>query len=78
MSASVKLIAVYWDPASEWNTSPADVNRASWRLRVNSACSSADITSGVVLAVETRQPSIRRLNTSVTKLVYTNPANVHT
>jgi hypothetical protein len=54
------------------------VNRASWRRRVNSACSSAAITSGVVLDIETRQPRMRREQTSVTKLVYANPARVHT
>ena len=68
MRASVKLIAVYWLPASEWKTSPAELKVAWWRRRVNRACSRADMTSGVALEDETRQPRIRRENTSVTKL----------
>ena len=63
MSASVKAIDVYWLPASEWNTIPVDVKRASPRRRVNRACSRADMTSGVVFDDETRQPRIRRLST---------------
>ena len=37
------------------------------RRRVNSACSSTERTSGVVFEVDTRQPRMRRENTSVTK-----------
>src|SRR6056297_2140261 len=76
--ASVKLTAVYWLPASEWNTRPLAVKATLWRRRVNRACSSAAMTSGVVFDVDTRQPRIRREHTSVTKLTYTNPARVHT
>ena len=36
------------------------------------------MTSGVVFAMETRQPRMRREQTSVTKLTYANPASVHT
>ncbi len=68
MSASVKAMDVYWLPASEWNTIPVDVNATSPRRRVKRACSRADRTSGVVFDDETRQPRMRRLNTSVTKL----------
>jgi hypothetical protein len=66
------------DPASEWCTSPVEVNRLLWRRRVKRACSRAERTRAVVLDVETRQPKIRLENTSVTKLTYTNPARVHT
>ncbi len=57
---------------------PSAVKRASARRRVNSACSRADMTSGVAFDDETRQPRIRREHTSLTKLVYTNPSRVHT
>jgi hypothetical protein len=46
-----------------------EVNRASVRRRVNSACSNALMTSGVAFDDVTRQPRIRREQTSVTKLV---------
>ena len=54
-----------WLPASLWCTSPVAVNSTFVRRRVNRACSSAEITNGVVLDVVTRQPRIRRENTSV-------------
>jgi hypothetical protein len=60
MSASVKLTAVSWLPASEWNTKPLALKRASWRRRQKRAWSRAESTSGVVLDAEVRQPRIRR------------------
>jgi hypothetical protein len=46
-----------------------EVKRASRRRRVNSACSRADITSGVVFDEEVLQQRIRLEQTSVRKLV---------
>jgi hypothetical protein len=36
------------------------------------------MTSGVAFDEDTRQPRIRREQTSLTKLVYTNPSRVQT
>src|SRR5699024_10597431 len=65
-SSSVKATDRYWLPASEWWTSPWEVKVASVRLRMNSAWLSAEVTSSVFIDVHTRQPRIRRENTSVT------------
>ena len=60
INASVNASDLYCDPASEWWISPVAVNAALPRRRVNSACSSAELTSGVVFGQLTRQPRIRR------------------
>lgn len=58
--ASVNARDVYCDPASEWCTNPVAVNAMSARRRVNKACSRAEVTSGVAIDVDIRQPRIRR------------------
>ena len=47
-------------------------------VREYSACSSASSTRSVFSDFETRQPTIRRAKTSMTKATYTNPAQVVT
>ena len=56
---------VYWAPASLWAIRPRRSPRPSW-ARVNKACSRASRTSAVVIDVAARQPTIRRLNASMT------------
>ena len=63
--------AVYWQPRSEWNTTP----RAA---RVSSAISSADCTSSTVWRALIAQPTTLRLNTSSTVAKYRKPSWVGT
>ena len=50
----------------------------SLNQRVARACCRASVTKGVCFEVDTRQPRIRRENTSTMNATYTNPVNVHT
>ena len=58
-NAVVNAIDVYCDPASEWCTKPVAVKRVSARRRVNSACSTAELTNAVVFDIDTRHPKMR-------------------
>jgi hypothetical protein len=46
--------------------------------RAHNACSRASRTNSVCIERATRQPMMRRANTSITKATYTNPAQVAT
>lgn len=50
--------------------------RCGWRAY--SACSRASSTKSVFMLVLTRQPTIRRANTSITKATYSQPCQVET
>ncbi|OJA60230.1 hypothetical protein BGV68_05320 [Burkholderia ubonensis] len=64
----------YCDPLSEWWIKvPSPPGR-----RAYSACSSASSTKSVVIDELTRQPTMRRANTSTTKATYSQPCHVET
>ena len=72
----MKLIAVYWRAG-------VGVEHQSGRREPGSATAAGEQRlverchdEGVAFDDDARQPTMRRENTSVTKLVYTNPASV--
>ena len=62
------------EPRSLWWTNAS--SRSRWR--VYSAFSSASSTKSVCIELLTRQPTIRRANTSITKATYSQHCQVDT
>jgi hypothetical protein len=73
-SRSEYRMLTYCEPLSLWHIRPP----LRSGCRAYKACSSASSTKSVRIELLTRQPTIRRANTSMTKATYSQPCQVDT